>query len=106
MVTVIETHADNLRGAIDRWSHDAKRSQLDGAGERGETGGLRRLRELNEAECYARCYYSTRDETVKIVHLEPRRPRFKTRVTGEQLRRHFEERLKAREPLAREESTA
>ena len=65
---------------------------------------MRRLRALNEAECYARCYYTTRDETVRIVHLEPRRPRFKTRVTGEQLRRRFEERLMQREPLAREEA--
>jgi hypothetical protein len=62
-----------------------------------------RLRSLNEAECYARCYYSARDETVRIVHLEPRRPRYKLKVTGEQLRRHFEERLMKREPLAREE---
>ncbi len=59
---------------------------------------------MSEAECYARIYYRTRDETVKIVHLEPRRKRFKTRVTGEQLRRGFEERLMKREPLAREET--
>jgi hypothetical protein len=64
-----------------------------------------RLRSLNEAECYARCYYATRDETVKIVHLEPRRPRMKTTVSGEELRRHFEARLMKREPLAREEGT-
>jgi hypothetical protein len=61
-----------------------------------------RLRILSEAECYARIYYGARDETVKIVHLEPRRKRFKTRISGEQLRRHFEERLMKREPLARD----
>jgi len=61
---------------------------------------------LNEAECYARCYYSTRDDTVRIVHMEPRRKRFKTRITGEQLRRRFEERLMKREPLAREETAS
>ena len=43
---------------------------------------------------------------MKIVHLEPRRKRFKTRVTGEQLRRNFEERLMKREPLAREETVS
>ncbi len=59
-----------------------------------------RLRELNEAEAYARCY-SARDDTVKIIRLEPRRPRFKTRVSGEQLRRLFEQRLEKREPLAK-----
>jgi hypothetical protein len=84
----------------------ANRNRLDDAPAPGQTGGLRRLRELNEAECYARIYYSARDETVRIVHLEPRRPRFPTRVTGEQLRRDFEERLKKREPLAREEAAS
>ena len=63
-----------------------------------------RLRALSEAECYARCYYTARDETVKIVHMEPRRKRFRGRITGEQLRRHFEERLMKREPLAREDA--
>jgi hypothetical protein len=77
---------------------------LDAARGRGKDGDLSRLRVLSEAECYARIYYGRRDETVKIVHLEPRRKRFKTRVTGEQLRRHFEERLMKREPLAREEA--
>jgi hypothetical protein len=43
---------------------------------------------------------------VKIVHLEPRRKRFKTRVTGEQVRLGFEKRLMKREPLAREETIA
>lgn len=61
---------------------------------------------MSEAECYARIYYAQRDQTVKIVHLEPRRPRYKLRVTGEQLRRNFEERLMKREPLAREETVS
>ena len=61
-------------------------------------GRLRRLRALNEAEAYARCY-AGRDDTVKVVRIEPRRPRFSTRVSGEQLRRLFEERLEGRDPL-------
>jgi hypothetical protein len=79
---------------------------LDVRGGRGKDAGLSRLRALTEAECYARIYYRTRDETVKIVHLEPRRKRFKTRVTGEQVRLGFEQRLMKREPLAREETIA
>jgi hypothetical protein len=39
---------------------------------------------------------------VKIVKLEPRRPRYKLRVTGEDLRRSFERRLDAREAAERE----
>lgn len=56
---------------------------------------MRRLRTLSEAECYARCYGAW-DPTVTLVKLEPRRPRFETTVTGEQLRRYFEERIDAR----------
>jgi hypothetical protein len=82
----------------------ADRIRLDCTGGRGKDAVLSRLRILSEAECYARIYYGARDETVKIVHLEPRRKRFKTRVSGEQLRRHFEERLMKREPLARDEA--
>jgi hypothetical protein len=55
-----------------------------------------RLRPLTEAECYARCYGSS-DDAVRIVSLEPRRPRFELDVSGEQLRRLFEERLSARD---------
>lgn len=55
-----------------------------------------RLRPLNEAEAYARCHGS-RGSEVRVVHVEPRRPRYETRVTGEDLRRSFEERLEARE---------
>ncbi len=57
-----------------------------------------RLRPLDEAEAYARCH-GGRGSDVRIVHLEPRRPRYETRVTGEELRRSFERRLDAREGL-------
>ena len=60
---------------------------------------MRRLRPLSEAECYARCYGSS-DDTVRILRLEPRRPRHGARLTGEQLRAYFELRLDAREPEA------
>jgi len=53
------------------------------------------LRPIEEAEAYARCH-GTRTEEVRIVKLEPRRPRFPLRVTGESLRRSFEERLDKR----------
>ena len=57
---------------------------------------MRRLRALSEEECYFRCYGA--DETmVRIVKLEPRRPRGLARITGEELRRLFELRLDARE---------
>jgi hypothetical protein len=56
-----------------------------------------RLRALSEAECYHRCYPGG-DESVRLVRLEPRRPRYATRLSGEDLRRRFEERLDGREP--------
>lgn len=55
-----------------------------------------RLRPLSEAECYARCYPGG-DDTVRFVRRVPRRPRYAMRVSGEELRRLFEERLDARE---------
>jgi hypothetical protein len=55
-----------------------------------------RLRSLNEAECYGRSY-GDRSADVKTVKLEPRRPRYEPRVSGEELRRRFQERLEARE---------
>jgi hypothetical protein len=58
---------------------------------------VRRLRKLSEAECYIRLYGAW-DATVTLVKLEPRRPRYELRVTGEDLRRGLEERLDAREP--------
>ena len=51
---------------------------------------------MDEAECYARCH-GQRDTDVRIVKLEPRRPRFLARMSGEDLRRLFEQRLDARE---------
>lgn len=64
-----------------------------------------RLRSLSEAECYARCYGGW-EPTVRIVQAEPRRPRFPTTVSGEGLRRLFEERIDAREPGAAVEMEA
>ena len=57
-----------------------------------------RLRPLNEAECYARCY-GAGDDNVRFVRLEPRRPRFNTSLSGEDLRRAFEVKLDARETV-------
>jgi len=59
-----------------------------------------RLRPLSEAECYARCYGERHEDTVRLVSLEPRRPRYELTVDGEGLRRRFEERLDAREQEA------
>ena len=56
---------------------------------------MRRLRQLTEAECYARCYRGW-EPTVTVVKLEPRRPRYTTSVTGEALRQVFEKRIDAR----------
>jgi len=56
---------------------------------------VRRLRTLSEAECYARCY-GDHDPTVQAMKLEPRRPRYRSTVTGEDLRRRLEERLDER----------
>ena len=58
---------------------------------------MRRLRPLTEAECYARCYGGGGDD-VRVMRLEPRRSRVVVRLSGEELRRRFEERLDAREP--------
>ena len=57
-----------------------------------------RLAPLSEAEAYARCH-GERTPDVKVVRMEPRRPRHQTTVSGEDLRRRFEERLDSREPL-------
>jgi len=56
-----------------------------------------RLRPLTEAEAYARCH-GTRDSEVRIVRIEPRRPRYQLEVSGEDLRRPYEEKLERREP--------
>jgi hypothetical protein len=57
-----------------------------------------RLRSLNEAECYARCHGEGDGDNVRVVKLEPRRPRFDLEISGEDLRRAFEVRLDKREP--------
>lgn len=61
---------------------------------------MRRLRALSEDECYARCYGSRLgDDVVRIVRTGgPRRRRFLARISGEDLRRLFEDRLDSREP--------
>lgn len=60
---------------------------------------LRRLRRLSETECYVRLY--ARDEdTVRIIGVVQRRPGRGPRLSGEAVRRLFEERLDAREPEA------
>ncbi len=59
---------------------------------------MRRLRPLSEAECYARCYGSGADETVRLVRLETIRVRAEaSRMSGEQIRALFEGRLDTRE---------
>ncbi len=56
---------------------------------------MRRLRPLSEAECYVRCYGGW-EPTVTIVKVEPRRPRYEPKVSGEALRQEFEARIDAR----------
>ena len=60
-----------------------------------------RLRTLSEAEVWARCYGSY-DPTVRIVRVEPRRPRYDLDVSGESLRASLEARLDER--LAEQEA--
>jgi hypothetical protein len=56
---------------------------------------VRRLRSLSEIECYVRLYGGW-DSTVTPIKSEPRRPRYELAVSGEDLRRGFEERIEAR----------
>lgn len=56
---------------------------------------VRRLRSLSETECYVRLYGGW-DSTVTLVQVEPRRPRYESSVSGEDLRREFEARIEAR----------
>ena len=55
----------------------------------------RRAAPISEAEAYARCH-ELRATEVRIVRVEERRPRYRVRLSGEELRRRFEERLDAR----------
>ena len=59
-----------------------------------------RLHEIGEAEAYGRSYG---DQTglVKVVKVEPRRPRYQLKVSGEALRDAFLDRLNRREPADR-----
>ena len=57
----------------------------------------RDLRPLDEAAAYARCH-GTRDDTVRVVKLPPRRARYDTLLaTGEEIRRGLENRIDARD---------
>jgi hypothetical protein len=59
-----------------------------------------RLHQIGEAEAYGRSYgEASRD--VKIVKVEPRRPRHQLKVTGESLRNAFLDRLNKRDPAER-----
>jgi hypothetical protein len=60
---------------------------------------MRRLRELTEAECYARCY-GNGDEGVRVVKVPAARAKYAGHVSGEELRRLFELRLDSRQPEA------
>jgi hypothetical protein len=51
-----------------------------------------RLRQIGEAEAYGRTY-GDRTSEVRIVSMEPRRPRYQLNVSGEDLRRQFEQKL-------------
>ncbi len=55
---------------------------------------------IDESTAYARSY-GDRGEQVKVVKLPPRRPRFPVLLSGEELRRRFEERLEKREDQER-----
>ena len=55
-----------------------------------------RLRQIGESEAYGRAY-GDRSEQVKIVKLEPKRPRYELPVSGEKLRQAFAKRLAERE---------
>ena len=59
-----------------------------------------RLHEIGEAEAYGRSYGDHSGE-VRIVKVEPRRPRYQLKVSGESLRDAFLERLNRREPAER-----
>jgi hypothetical protein len=62
-----------------------------------------RLHEIGEAEAYGRSYGDSSGE-VKIVKVEPRRPRYQLKVSGEALRDAFLDRLNRREPADRPDS--
>jgi hypothetical protein len=51
---------------------------------------------MSEAVAYARCHGDRDGDLVRVVRLEPRRPRYPLAVSGETLRRAFESRLDQR----------
>ena len=55
-----------------------------------------RLHEIGEAEAYHNSY-GERTADIKTSKLEPRRPRYDLKVSGEALRNRFQERLDKRE---------
>jgi hypothetical protein len=61
-----------------------------------------RLHQIGEAEAYGRSYGEASGD-VKIVKVEPRRPRYQLKITGEGLRKAFLDRLNRREPRDRPE---
>jgi hypothetical protein len=63
-----------------------------------------RLHQIGEAEAYGRSYGGSTGD-VKIVKVEPRRPRYQLDVTGEKLRNAFLDRLNRRDPSERPDET-
>lgn len=59
-----------------------------------------RLHEIGEAEAYGRSYGDQSGE-VKVVKVEPKRPRYDLKVSGESLRSAFLDRLNRREDAER-----
>lgn len=57
---------------------------------------MRRLRPLTEAECYARCY-GEYEGNVRVIRVEWRRHGLPS-LSGEALRRRFEQLLADRDP--------
>jgi hypothetical protein len=53
------------------------------------------VRPIGELQAYSRLH-GDRGGDVTIVKVEPRRPRYRLRVDGEQLRRRFEQKLDSR----------
>jgi hypothetical protein len=61
-----------------------------------------RLHEIGEAEAYGRSYGDQSGE-VKVVKVEPKRPRYDLKVSGESLRTAFLDRLNRREAAERDD---
>ncbi len=55
-----------------------------------------RLRPIPEAVAYAHCHGDRGPDLVRVMKLEPRRPRYAFPASGETLRRAFESRLDTR----------